>query len=42
MNTEEYMNRDIKRKSWEEIVNIFINKEDATIAEKNECGKHVR
>jgi hypothetical protein len=41
MTAEEYSNRDLKKKSWEELVDIFINKEDATNAEKNEYGKFV-
>jgi hypothetical protein len=41
MTAEEYSNRDLKKKSWEELVDICINKEDATNAEKNEYGKFV-
>jgi hypothetical protein len=30
MTPEAYSNRDLKKKSWEELVDIFINKEEAT------------
>lgn len=39
MTTEAYSNRDLKKKSWEELVDIFMNQEDATDAEKNEYGR---
>lgn len=35
---EEYSNRDLKRKNWEELVTIFLKKE-SSVAEKNEFGK---
>jgi hypothetical protein len=39
MSTEAYSNRYLKKKSWEELVEIFMNKEEAAAAEKNEYGR---
>lgn len=39
LNDNSYCNRDLKRKSWEELVTIFLKKENASAAEKNEFGK---
>ncbi|RZF43897.1 hypothetical protein LSTR_LSTR007233 [Laodelphax striatellus] len=38
----DYSNRDKKNQAWEEIVNIFIAKEDATVEEKQLFGQHLR
>jgi hypothetical protein len=35
MTTEAYSNRDLKKKSWEKLVDIFMNEEVATAVEKN-------
>jgi hypothetical protein len=32
MTTEAYSNKDLKKKSWEELVDIFMNQEKATDA----------
>ncbi|XP_028140030.2 uncharacterized protein LOC114334191 [Diabrotica virgifera virgifera] len=34
----DYTDKEIKKRSWEEIVNIFIPKKDATLTEKREFG----
>ena len=39
LNDEKYCNRDLKRKNWEELVTIFLQKEDASAAEKNEFAQ---
>lgn len=41
LNDDSYCSRDLKRKSWEELVTIFMKTEDATTAEKNEFGKYL-
>jgi hypothetical protein len=38
MTAETYSNRDLK-KCWEELVDIFMNQEEVTDAEKNEYGR---
>ena len=39
LTSNDYANRDLKKKSWEELVTVFMDKEDASDREKNEYGK---
>ncbi|KAK7074956.1 hypothetical protein SK128_015336 [Halocaridina rubra] len=39
LNDDDYCNREVRRKCWEELVTIFFKNEEASAAEKNECGK---
>uniref|UniRef100_A0A0P4WL80 MADF domain-containing protein n=1 Tax=Scylla olivacea TaxID=85551 RepID=A0A0P4WL80_SCYOL len=39
---ENYSNRDAKKKNWEELVTIFLNKEGASAAEQYGFGKHLQ
>jgi hypothetical protein len=41
MNTEAYSNRDLKKKTWEEFVDIFMNKEEAA-SEEIGCTQNLR
>lgn len=36
---KEYSDRNLKIKCWEELVNIFKEKDDMTVQEKKELGK---
>lgn len=38
--SDDYSNRDVKKKSWEELVNLFIERENPTVSEKNQFGKY--
>ena len=37
---DSYSNRDAKKKDWEELVTIFLNKEGASAAEQYAFGKY--
>ena len=39
LTSNDYANRDLKKKNWEELVTIFMDKEDASDREKNDYGK---
>ncbi len=39
LDDDDYCNRKLKRKCWEELVTIFFKKEKPSAAEKNEFGK---
>lgn len=39
ISSDDYSNRDLKKKCWEEIVDIFKDKEEMNIQEKKELGK---